>query len=94
MMGFDTIRQEWTLDGSYVGLAVTNGGLAVQIGANPIESVVERTIDGAEGFVLTRPNGQLDVIWPTTDRDHWGSLNISASLAPRVNEIVSAVVSR
>lgn len=89
-----SVQQEWTLDGSNIGLAVTNGGLAAQIGSNPVEYITERIVDGMPGYVLTLANGQLNVIWPTDDPDRWGSLFISSLLVPRADEIVSALVAR
>ena len=93
LASFESARQDWTLDGSTVGIAVNNGGLALQLDV-PTVSVVERTVSGAAGHEISMPNGQLDVIWPTDDPDRWASLDISTPLASRVDEIVSAIVAR
>jgi hypothetical protein len=93
LTAFESAQQGWSLDGSNLELAVTDGGLAQQLGGQ-IVSVRERTLAGAAGYELTLPNGQLNMIWPTDQPDRWGSLIISSPLASRVDEIVSAIVAR
>ncbi|MEP7115335.1 MAG: hypothetical protein ABI862_18880 [Ilumatobacteraceae bacterium] len=93
LASFESARQDWTLDGSSVVIAVTNGGLAQQLDV-PIVSVAARTVSGSAGYEITLPNGQLNVIWPTDDPDRWASLLVGPLLTSRVNEIASAIASR
>jgi hypothetical protein len=91
---YESISQVWTLDGSTLTLAVTTGGLAQQLADMNPSSVVERTIAGKPGYALTQPNGQIYLIWPTDNADHWVSLLISPPLAGRVDEIAAAITPR
>jgi hypothetical protein len=88
---YESIRQDWTLDGSHLVLAVTNGGLAQQLADQVPVSIVERTIAGKQGYAITRTNGQIDLLWPTDTPDRWASLIVGPPLADRVDEIVAAI---
>lgn len=88
---YESVRQDWALDGSNLTLAVTTGGLAQQVADVTAVSVVERTIVGASGYAITLPNGQVNVVWPTSNPDKWGSLIVSTTLVPRLDEIVAAI---
>jgi hypothetical protein len=88
---YESVRQDWTLDGSHLTLAVTTGGLAQQLADVTAVSVVERPIAGASGFAITLPNGQVNLAWPTANPDHWASLLVSSPLAPRLDEIIAAI---
>ena len=88
---YDSVTQEWSLDGSSLLLAVSTGGLAQQLADSTIVSVVARTIAGAAGFAITLPNGQVNLVWPTANPDKWGSLIVGPSLVPRLDEIVAAI---
>ena len=88
---YDSVTQEWSLDDSSLILAVSTGGLAQQLADYAVVSVVERTIEGASGYAITLPNGQVNLVWPTADPDKWGSLIVSPPLVPRLDEIVAAI---
>ena len=79
---YESVRQDWSLDGAFLELAVTSGGLAQQLADVAAVSVVERTIAGAAGYAITLPNGQVNLMWPTANADHWGSLIVAAPLVP------------
>jgi len=89
---YESVRQDWSLDGSTLELTVTNGGLAQQLADVTPLSVNERTIAGASGYAITLPNGQVNLIWPADRSDHWAALLISPGLAGRVDEIAAAIV--
>lgn len=91
---FESITQDWMLDGSHLTLAATTGGLAQQLAGVSPQSIVERTVAGVPGYAITLTNGQVNLAWPTDNPDHWGSLIISAPLAERIDEIVAAITSR
>jgi hypothetical protein len=88
---YESVQQEWALDGSTLALAVTSGGLAQQIADPTAVSVVERTIAGASGYAITLPGGTVILTWPTANPDQWGSLIVSALLLPRLDEIIAAI---
>ena len=88
---YDSVTQEWSLDGSSLELAVSTGGLAQQLADTTIVSVVERTIAGVAGYAITLPNDQVNLVWPTADPDKWGSLIVAPPLVPRLDEIVAAI---
>ncbi len=92
--GFESIAQDWILDGSHLMLAVTTGGLAQQLADVAPASIVERTIAGVQGYAITLTNGQVNLAWPTDNADRWGSLRISPALASRVDEILAAITPR
>jgi hypothetical protein len=89
--GFESIAQDWTLDGSHLTLAVSTGGLAQQLADVAPTSIVERTIAGVQGYAITLTNGQVNLTWPTDNADRWGSLLISPALADRVDGFVGAI---
>lgn len=88
---YESVRQDWSLDGAFLELAVTSGGLAQQLADVAAVSVVERTIAGAAGYAITLSNAQVNLMWPTANADHWGSLIVAAPLVPRLDEIVAAI---
>ncbi len=88
---YESVGQQWSLDGSNLTLAVTTGGLAQQLADVTAVSVVERTICGAAGYAITLPNGQVKLAWPTANPDQWASLIVSAPLVPRLDEIIAAI---
>ena len=88
---YDSVTQEWSLDGSSLVLAVSTGGLAQQLADYTVGSVEDRTIAGASGYAITLPNGQVNLVWPTADPDRWGSLIVGPALVPRLDEIAAAI---
>lgn len=91
---YQSVRQDWTLDHHFLELGVFTGGLAQQLADAVPVSVVERTIAGGQGYVITMTNGQVELVWPTGDGDHWGSLQLNPELAGRLDEIVAAITHR
>ncbi|MEO8265562.1 MAG: hypothetical protein ABI706_08635 [Ilumatobacteraceae bacterium] len=91
---YQSVRQDWTLDQHFLELGVFTGGLAQQLADAVPVSVVERTIAGAQGYVISMTNGQVKLVWPTGDGDHWGSLQLNPALAGRLDEIVAAITPR
>ena len=77
---FESITQDWMLDGPHLTLAATTGGLAQQLAGVSPQSIVERTIAGVPGYAIASTNGQVNLAWPTVNPDHWGPL-ISPPLA-------------
>lgn len=88
---YESVGQDWTLDGSHLTLAVTSGGLAQQLADQVPQSIVERPIAGTQGYAVTQTNGQINLMWPTDDADRWASLIVSSPLAVRVDEIAAAI---
>jgi hypothetical protein len=88
---YQSLRQDWTLAGSPLTMAVTTGGLAQQLADGTPESVMERTIAGKPGYALALPSGQVNLIWPTDNPDQWGSLIVSTTLVDRIDEIAAAI---
>ena len=91
---YQSVRQDWTLGEHFLELGVFTGGLAQQLADAVPVSVVERTIAGAQGYVISMTNGQVELVWPTGDGDHWGSLQLNPALADRLDEIVAAITPR
>jgi hypothetical protein len=89
---YQSVGQDWTIDGVHLTLAATTGGLAQQLADQSPQSVEERTIVGKQGYVITRTNGQINLMWPTDNADRWASLTVSSALADRVDEIAAAIV--
>lgn len=88
---YESVSQDWMLDGSHLILAATTGGLAQQLSNESPVSIVERSIAGNAGYAVTLANSQVNLIWPTDNADRWGSLIIAAPLADRVDEIAAAI---
>lgn len=91
---YQSVRQDWTLDQHFLELGVLTGGLAQQLADAVPVSIVERTIAGGQGYEITMTNGQVELVWPTGDGDHWGSLQLNPALADRIDEITAAITPR
>ena len=91
---YQSVRQDWTIDGQSLELGVATGGLAQQLADVTPVSVAERRIAGAQGYAITLTNGQVNLAWPTGDADRWGSLRINPALAGRIDLIAAAIATR
>jgi hypothetical protein len=89
---YQSILQQWTLDGHNLTLAVTNGGLTQQLSDLPVTSIEEQVIAGTAGYKITLPNAQVNLIWPTDNPDLWASIAVSPTISDRIDEIADAVV--
>ena len=83
--------QEISVAGEYVSVSVRNDGRAfgmVVLGdeARPI------TIAGANGYVSTLRNGQIEAVWDAGD-GWWATVAIGSELASRADEILGSIVS-
>ena len=89
---YQSMLQQWTLDGHNLTLAVTNGGLAQQLSDLPVTSIEEQVIAGMAGYKITLPNAQVNLIWPTDNPALWASIAVSPSISDRIDAIADAVV--
>jgi len=90
---YKSLRQQWSLDGHGLELAVTNGGLVLQLGDLPVRSIVEHPIADRAGYKITLSNGQVNLTWPTDDPEWWASVITGPTLADRIDAVAAAVTS-